>query len=96
MSAHPHESSDERGGLENAAMPIHWWEDQGYPYGRYLRDGMWVAVIGMVYTWRVALCTEDTVLSFHCYPRKLGLDNAIEAAEMYPEIKPGYTRMHPS
>ena len=47
-----------------------WWYEQGYPFGRQLDDGRWICVVEMIFTWRVMICTPDSVEYFVCYPKE--------------------------
>jgi hypothetical protein len=43
------------------------WQKQGYLSGREIEAGHWVCVHKMIFTWRLMLCTPDSVQDFYCY-----------------------------
>lgn len=55
-----------------------WWEQHGYLFGKELGDGLWVCLAPMIFTWRLMLCTPDSVLGFACYD-KANLQLAVDA-----------------
>lgn len=45
-----------------------WWQRHGYIAGKHLEHGVWIVLMPMITTYRLAVCTESSVLDFFCYP----------------------------
>lgn len=47
-----------------------WWQDLGYLAGKPIVGGLWIVLIPMIFTYRLAICDRDSVHDFYCYPKE--------------------------
>jgi hypothetical protein len=76
-----------------------WWEKHGYLAGKRVEgsDDLWICLISMIYTYRLAVCDEWSVMEHYCYEKSLGLHYAQSAFQQWDgKSAPidGWTRHH--
>jgi hypothetical protein len=81
-------------GVDAAETP--WWVRHGYVAGKTVAGGHWVCLAPMIFTWRLMICTEYSVLDFYCYPgQDLPLAQAaFHAWDGLRDPLPGWVRHH--
>lgn len=50
-------------------METPWWKEHGYIAGKAIEGGLWLCVAPMIYTLRMMICDETSVMEFWCYPK---------------------------
>lgn len=75
-------------------MTVEWWKGHGYLAGRLIDGGMWIVVMPMIYTFRVAVCDEGSIYEFYCYPEREQAMKAYGEWDGRSAPLPGWTRHH--
>lgn len=55
-----------------------WWRDFGYLAGKQIDGGLWVVLMPMITTFRLAICDPGSVYDFYCFPHAQ-IDKALVA-----------------
>jgi hypothetical protein len=79
-------------------IEVAWWEKHGYLAGKRVEgsDDLWICLMPMIFTFRLALCDEWSVMEHYCYPKE-DLSYALAAFADWDGKSPafeGWTRHH--